>query len=83
MEYTSNVTTVMAVLAEATSKHGFWYPITFFYALTIEMNRYGEKRLITVGIFRKTPYRSFIVNSLDFLPDEVEKVKTKNDKEKR
>lgn len=35
MKHTSNVTTVMAVLAEATSKHGFWYPITFFYALTI------------------------------------------------
>lgn len=48
--------------------------------ISLEMNRIGEKRLITVGIFRKTPYRSFIVNSLDFLPDEVEKVETKNDK---
>lgn len=47
------------------------------------MNSFGEKRLITVGIFRKTPYRSFIVNSLDFLPDEVEKVKTKNEKNKK
>lgn len=35
MKHTSNVTTVLAILAEATSKHGFWYPITFFYALTI------------------------------------------------
>ena len=35
MKCTSNVTTVMAVLAEVTSKHGFWYPITFFYALII------------------------------------------------
>lgn len=43
------------------------------------MNSIGEKRLITVGIFRKTQYRSFIVNSLDFLPNEVEKVETKND----
>lgn len=35
MKHTPEVTTVLAIVAQGVSEYGFWYPITFFYALTI------------------------------------------------
>lgn len=35
MKNTSNVTTVMAIVAQGISECGFWYPLAFFYALSV------------------------------------------------
>ena len=40
MKYTSNVTTVMAIVAQRISECGFWYPLAFFYALSVGI-KYG------------------------------------------
>ena len=40
MKYTGNVTTVMAIVAQGISECGFWYPLAFFYALSVG-RKYG------------------------------------------
>lgn len=56
MKSTGNVTTVLAILAQTIQRHGFWYPLAFFYALIIG-NSYG------VGLTN----REFVMRLKDFL----------------
>lgn len=56
MKCTSNVTTVLAILAQKIQRHGFWYPLAFFCALIIG-NSYG------VGLTN----HEFVMRLKDFL----------------